>query len=67
MPQNSSNDAEIVPIPGQENDEERRRIRQSNERDQRAERDGRDAPHNVGYDEAADGTTPKPIDPLDDN
>ena len=66
MPENLSKDDEIVPLPGQENEAERRRIRQSNERDQRAEREGHDAPHNAGYDEAADGTASRPIDPLED-
>jgi hypothetical protein len=67
MPHDQPDEVETVPMPGQESDAERRRIRQSNERDQRAEREGRDAPHNTGYDEAADGTAPKPIDPLEDD
>ena len=45
----------VVPIPGEENEAERRRIRRSNDRDQEMERNGEQAPHNRGYDEAADG------------
>ena len=67
MTENGPDNVERVPMPGQESDAERRRIRQSNDRDQRAEREGGTAPHNAGYDEAADGTDSKPIDPLDDN
>ena len=60
-------DVEVVPLPGQENDAERRRVRQSNDRDQRAEREGERAPHNAGYDEVADGAAPKPDDPMSDD
>jgi hypothetical protein len=63
---NSDPDGDIVPIPGEENEAERRRIRQSNDRDQRAERRGERAPHNEGYDEAADGTPTRPVNPLDE-
>jgi hypothetical protein len=59
-------DDDIVPLPGQENDAERRRIRQSNDRDQRAEQRGEDTPHNRGYDEAADGVRREPINPIDE-
>jgi hypothetical protein len=45
----------VVPIPGEDNEAERQRIRKSNDRDQDMERHGRQSPHNVGYDEAADG------------
>ena len=48
-------DMTIVPIPGEEDDAERRRIRSSNDRDQQLEREGKPARHNRGYDEAADG------------
>jgi hypothetical protein len=65
------NDVEVVPIPGQESDTERRRVRRSNDRDQQAEREGELAPHNAGYDKAADGSPTaadsKPIDPMNDN
>jgi hypothetical protein len=50
----------VVPIPGEDNDEERRRIRESNDRDQELEREGKPSRHNRGYDEAADGPTPPP-------
>jgi len=59
-------DGEIVPIPGEDNEAERDRIRRSNDRDQNAERHGQRAPHNEGYDEAADGTPPKPVNPIDE-
>jgi hypothetical protein len=48
-------DEVVVPIPTGETESERQRIRSSNDRDQRAEREGRTAPHNRGYDRAADG------------
>jgi hypothetical protein len=50
----------IVPIPSSETDEEHNRIRQSNDRDQEAEREGKPSRHNRGYDEAADGRNPPP-------
>jgi hypothetical protein len=43
-----------------ETEDEHRRIRSSNDRDQKAERDGKKNRHNEGYDEAADGTNPAP-------
>ena len=49
-----------VPLPASETDAEHRRIRSSNDRDQKLEREGKIAPHNRGYDEAADGKTPAP-------
>jgi hypothetical protein len=49
-----TDDYEIVPL-GPESDAERQRIRRSNDRDQRREREGQPAPHNEGYDEVADG------------
>jgi len=48
-------DATIVPLPGDESEDERERIRASNDRDQELEREGKVAPHNAGYDTAADG------------
>lgn len=45
----------VVPIPSSETEAEHRRVRSSNDRDQRAEREGRKNRHNKGYDEAADG------------
>jgi hypothetical protein len=59
-------DGEIVPIPGEDNEAERQRIRRSNDRDQRAEQHGERAPHNEGYDEAADGTPARPVNPIDE-
>ena len=64
MPDRKPDDADVVPIPGQESDAERRRIRQSNDRDQQADQRGELTPHTRGYDEAADGTKPPPPDPL---
>jgi hypothetical protein len=53
-------DLTVVPIPTDETEAEHKRIRSSNDRDQRLEREGKIAPHNRGYDEAADGVaTPK--------
>jgi len=61
-------DGDVVPMPGQESAAERRRIRQSNDRDQRAEQHGKQTPHNRGYDEAADGTQPsQPVNPIDED
>lgn len=42
----------VVPLPGGESEAERQKIRKSNDRDQKL---GDAAPHNRGYDEAADG------------
>jgi hypothetical protein len=49
-----------VPLPVSETEAEHRRIRSSNDRDQKLEREGKIAPHNRGYDEAADGAAPAP-------
>jgi len=59
-------DVDVIPIPGQENEAARRRIRQSNDRDQSAEQHGEQAPHNRGYDEAADGADAIPVNPIDE-
>jgi hypothetical protein len=53
-------DLTVVPLPGGESEEERRRIRQSNDRDQDMERHGEQSRHNRGYDEAADGVVHPP-------
>lgn len=50
----------VIPIPGEDNDEERERIRRSNDRDQELERQGKPSRHNQGYDEAADGLPAAP-------
>jgi hypothetical protein len=52
----------VVPIPTGETESERQRIRSSNDRDQRAEREGRTARHNTGYDRAADGPKPAEVE-----
>jgi hypothetical protein len=62
MSERKRDDGDVVPIPGQESEAERRRIRHSNDRDQRAEQRGEQTPHNRGYDEAADGVSPAPPD-----
>jgi hypothetical protein len=50
----------VVPIPSSDTQAEHDRIRHSNDRDQRLEREGKPSRHNRGYDEAADGpATPK--------
>jgi len=59
MAEDDQEDMTVVPIPSSESDAEHQRIRSSNERDQRLEREGKTAPHNRGYDEAADGA-PRP-------
>jgi hypothetical protein len=58
MAEDKSEAEEVVPFPSSESEEEHRRIRSSNDRDQRLEREGKVAPHNVGYDQAADGIHP---------
>jgi len=60
MADDQDNDMTVVPIPASETEAEHRRIRSSNDRDQKAERQGRTSRHNVGYDEAADGKIPDP-------
>jgi hypothetical protein len=60
LPNDEDNDMTVVPIPGEDSEEERRRIRESNDRDQELERQGKKSRHNRGYDEAADGATPPP-------
>jgi hypothetical protein len=50
-------DLAAVPLPSRETQAEHDRIRRSNDRDQELEREGKIAPHNRGYDEAADGPT----------
>jgi hypothetical protein len=55
MAENEDDDLTVVPLPSSETDEERQRIRESNDRDQELEREGRPSRHNKGYDEVADG------------
>ena len=49
--------AEVVPIPASDTQADHDRVRKSNDRDQRLEREGKASAHNEGYDEAADGPT----------
>jgi hypothetical protein len=58
---------EVVPMPGSEDDSERRRILKSNERDQELERHGERSRHNEGYDEAADGPATPTIERVTDD
>ena len=60
MANREDDDMTVVPIPGEDNEAERRRIRKSNDRDQELERHGEASRHNRGYDEAADGIVPPP-------
>jgi hypothetical protein len=55
MPDDDIDDLTVVPMPSGETAAEHKRIRSSNDRDQELEREGKVAPHNRGYDEAADG------------
>ena len=55
-----NDDITVVPIPASETQAEHDRIRKSNDRDQRLEREGKASRHNRGYDEAADGAVPPP-------
>ena len=55
MADDELDDMTVVPLPSGETEAEHQRIRSSNDRDQELEREGRIAPHNRGYDEAADG------------
>jgi hypothetical protein len=57
-------DMTVVPIPSSESEAEHHRIRSSNDRDQKADKEGRHNRHNEGYDEAADGKIPTP--PIED-
>jgi len=66
MAENDADDVTIVPIPGEEDEAERRRIRQSNDRDQELERQGKKSRHNEGYDQAADGPATPQIDRIVD-
>jgi hypothetical protein len=56
----NEDDMTVVPIPGEDNEPERLRIRESNDRDQKLEREGQQSRHNRGYDEAADGVVRAP-------
>jgi len=58
MADDEQEDEVIEPLPTGETEEERERIRRSNDLDQRMEREGIVSRHNRGYDEAADGKRP---------
>ena len=60
MAEHEEDNVTVVPIPGEDNDAERQRIRQSNDRDQEMERHGKQSRHNRGYDDAADGVVCPP-------
>ena len=60
MAKDQQDEVEIVPLPSSESEAEHKRIRSSNDRDQRLEREGKVSRHNRGYDEAADGKQPPP-------
>jgi len=53
-------DVTVVPMPASETEAEHARIRKSNDRDQKIEREGGVSRHNQGYDEAADGAVRRP-------
>jgi hypothetical protein len=55
MADDELDDMDVVPMPASETEEEHARIRSSNDRDQKLEREGKVSRHNRGYDEAADG------------
>jgi hypothetical protein len=55
MADDELDDLTVVPIPASETEDEHNRIRSSNDRDQKLEREGKVSRHNRGYDEAADG------------
>jgi hypothetical protein len=56
----TDDEATIVPLPGEEDPAEHRRIRSSNDRDQALEREGKPSRHNQGYDQAVKGDAPEP-------
>ena len=55
MADNQQDDLEVVPLPDSETDAEHKRIRASNDRDQKLEQQGKRSRHNRGYDEAVEG------------
>ena len=60
MAEREDDDVTVVPIPSSETPAEHDRIKKSNDRDQRLEREGKVSRHNQGYDEAADGVVRAP-------
>jgi hypothetical protein len=67
MADDELDDLTVVPMPSSETEAEHQRIRSSNDRDQKPEREGKNAPHNRGYDEAADGAATPDIDRVVDD
>jgi hypothetical protein len=66
MTDQREDDVTVVPLPGSSTQQEHDRIRQSNDRDQDAERHGHQSRHNRGYDETADGVkAPDVENPVD--
>lgn len=57
-----NSDLTVVPLPSSETEAEHRRVRSSNDRDQKLEREGKRSRHNEGYDEAADGKAPSKVE-----
>jgi hypothetical protein len=55
MAEDRADEGTVVPIPGEESEAERKRVRKSNDLDQAKERRGEVSRHNEGYDDAADG------------
>ena len=55
MANDELDDLTVVPMPTGETEAEHKRIRSSNDHDQKLEKEGKVAPHNRGYDRAADG------------
>ena len=67
MADDELDDLTVVPMPTSETQAEHDRIRQSNDRDQQLEREGKESRHNRGYDEAADGVQPiQVVDPIEE-
>jgi len=62
----SAEEIVVVPLPAVDSAHEHQRVRSSNDRDQRLERDGRVAPHNQGYDEVADLVPEPGAKPIDE-
>jgi hypothetical protein len=60
MAEDERDEFTVVPLPTSETEDEHKRVRESNDRDQKLERDGKESRHNRGYDEAADGHHPAP-------
>jgi hypothetical protein len=62
MADDELDDMTVVPLPSSESESEHERIRASNDRDQKLEREGKTSRHNRGYDEAADGKPAEKIE-----